>query len=217
MGFFDFFGYLDKAFLEPWRVVIVSVQAGGDHATAGYILAAILVVLWIVFLYLVKLVTWNVVFPKVRLIDRYGNRIKTARVYVQAHALKVQITDCLKGSRKTYYWGKFKLLPIIQFHRIMIDKEKFMIRRWPWTIDVFTDGMNLKFDVKEGCYAVDDGKLEGLYDDKKPYVDQALTDIKTVGDLVIEGVKGDFGLIKRKFKLGLSVKRLEDETKPKPK
>lgn len=208
---FDFgLGYMDKAFLEPWRVVIVSIQAGGDSANAGVILAAILVVLWAIFLYLLKLVTWNVIFPKVRLIDRYGNRIKTARVYFQAHAFKVQITDCLKGSRKIYYWGKFRLLPILMFHRIMIDKEHFMTRRWPWTIDVFTDGMNLKWDTKEGCYVVDDGKLEGTYDDKKPYIDQAIEDVKTIGDDVVHGVRGDFGLIKRKFKLGLSVKRLED-------
>jgi hypothetical protein len=204
------FEYFYKAFIEPWETVIVSIQAGGDHATAGFILAAILIILWAIFFYLLKLIIWNVVFPKIRLIDQYGNRIRTARVYFHARALKPNITDCLKGTRKEYYWGKFRLLPIIQFHRVMVDKGKFRLRRMPWTIDVFTDGLNLKWDTKERCYVVDDGQLVSQFDEKQPYIDDALEGIKTVGDLVVEGVKGDFGLIKKKFKLGLSVKRLSD-------
>lgn len=204
------FEYLYKAFIEPWETVIVSIQAGGDHATAGIILAIILCILWAIFLYLLKIVLWNVIFPKIRLIDQYGNRIKTARVYFHAHALKPNITDCLEGTRKEYYWGKFRVFPIIQFHRIMIDKGEFRTRRFPWTIDVFTDGLNLKWDTKEGCYIVDSGQLISKHDEKAPYINQAIEDVKTIGDDVVHGVRGDFGLIKKKFKLGLSVKRLED-------
>ena len=204
------FDYLDKAFLEPWRVVIVSIEAGGDSATAGVILAIILFFLWAFMFWMLKLIIWNVVFPKIRLIDQYGNRVNTARVYLHARAARPSITDCLTQHKREYWWGKFKLLPFLTFHRILVDKDNFRTRRTPWHIDIFTDGMNLKWDHKEGCYTVDDGVLEELYDEKQPYLDDALEDVKTVGDMVVEGVKGDFGLIKRKFKLGLSVKRLSD-------
>lgn len=207
----DIFGYFDKAFLEPWRVVIVSIQAGEGHAEAGIILAIILVVLWAFMLWMLKLIIWNVVFPKIRLIDSFGNRVKTARVYVRARPTSIDIEHSLLKTNKEYFWGKFRLFPFLSFHKVCIDKRKFRIRRTPWHIDVFTDGMNLKWDDKERCFIVDDGDLVDVYDDKEPYLDDALKDIKTVGDLVIEGVKGDFGLIKRKFKLGLSVKRLSDK------
>jgi len=202
--------YFDKAFLEPWRVVIVSIQAGGDSATAGFILAVILSLLWAFMFWMLKLIIWNVVFPKIRLIDQYGNRVNTVRVYMQARPAHPNITDALTKHKKVYYWGKFKLMPFLQFHRIMIDRDKFQTRRTPWHIDVFTEGMNLKWDYTLRCYVADDGELANVFDDKQPYLDDALEDIKNVGDLVVEGVKGDFGLIKRKFKLGLSVKRLSD-------
>jgi hypothetical protein len=92
----------------------------------------------------------------------------------------------------------------------MLNRSKFRTRRMPRNLDVFTNGMNLKWDYTEGCYVVDDGKLDDFYDDKKLYIDTSLDDVKTIGDVVVEGVRGDFGLIKKKFKLGLSVKRLSD-------
>lgn len=209
-------GYFDQAFLEPWRVVIVSIQAGGDSATAGAILAIILVILWAFMFWMLKLIIWNVVFPKIRLIDQYGNRIKTARVYLRARAFKVN-PDESKATRKDYYYGKFRLFPILMFHRICIDRSKFRTRRMPWYHDVFTDGMNLKWDKKEEGYIVDDGDLVSVFDATGPYQEHALTDIKTVGTLVVEGVKGDFELIKKKFKLGLAVKRLKEATDEEPK
>lgn len=202
----DILGYLDKAFLEPWRVVVVSVQAGGDSANAGIILAIILCILWAFMLWMLKIIIWDVVFPRIRFIDQYGNRIKVARIYFRARSSKLTV----EKSKKEYYWGKFRIFPPLLFHKIMIDKDKFRTRRMPRNIDVFTSGMNLKFDSKEKCYIVDDGKLEDIFDEKKPYLEIALEDIKTVGDLVVEGVRGDFGLIKKKFKLGLSVKKLSD-------
>jgi hypothetical protein len=210
MGIGIDFGYFDRAFLEPWRVVIVSIQAGGDHATAGIILAIILVVLWAFMFWMLKLIIWNVVFPRIRLIDQYGNRIKTARVYLRAKPASVDIAGGLKGTKKEYYWCKFRLFPIITFQKVCIDKEKFRTRRMPWHIDVFTDAMNLGWDNKERCFIVDEGELTNVVDEKQPYIDIAIEDVKTIGDDVIHGVRGDFGLIKRKFKLGLSVKQLEN-------
>jgi len=206
----DILQYFDQAFLEPWRVVIVSIQAGGDSATAGVILALILVVLWAFMFWMLKLIIWNVVFPKIRLIDQYGNRINTARVYLRSRPARPNVDEIMEKHKKVYFWGKFRLLPILQFHRIMIDYNVFRTRRTPWHIDVFTDGMNLKWSYDDSCYIVDNGKLTDIWDEKKPYIDDALEDVKTVGDNVVHGVKGDFGLIKRKFKLGLSVKRLSD-------
>lgn len=208
----DIIEYFDKAFLEPWRVVVVSIQAGGDHAVAGLILAVILFFLWAFMFWMLKLIIWNVIFPRIRLIDQYGNRVKTARIYVGAKPANVDIAGSLKGTKKEYYWGKFKLFPILYFQRICIDKGKFRTRRMPWHIDVFTDGMNLEWDTRERCFVVaDEDELACVIDDKEPYLDASLADVKTVGDLVVEGVRGDFGLIKRKFKLGLSVKRLSDK------
>lgn len=208
-------GYFDQAFLEPWRVVIVSIQAGGDSAKAGIILAIILCFLWAFMFYMLKLIIWNVVFPKIRLIDQFGNRIKTARVYLRARQFHVE-PNMDKEMRKDYYYGKFRLFPILMFHRICIDRSKFRTRRMPWYHDVFTDGMNLKWDTHEEGYIVDDGDLASVFDETAPYQEHALADIKTVGTLVIEGVKGDFELIKKKFKLGLAVKRLKEVTDEEP-
>jgi hypothetical protein len=182
----DIIGYFDKALLEPWRVVIVSIQAGEGHVEAGIILAIILVVLWAFMFWMLKLIIWNVVFPKIRLIDQYGNRIKTARIYLRARPSRIDIEHSLLKTNKEYYWGKFRFFPIIQFHKICIDKRKFRTRRMPWHLDVFTDGMNLKWDDREQCFIIDDGKLTDVTDEKQPYLDAALEDIKTVGDLVVE-------------------------------
>lgn len=202
--------YFDKAFLEPWRVVIVSLEAGGDSATAGAILAIILVILWAFMFWMLKLIILDVIFPKIRLIDQYGNRINTTRVYLHTRAAKPSITDCLTEHKREYWYGKFRLFPILQFYRIMVDKGAYRTRRTPWHIDIFTNGMNFQWDEKESCYVVNDKDIADTYDEKAPYLSDALDDVQTVGDMVVEGVKGDFGLIKRKFKLGLSVKRLTD-------
>lgn len=204
-------GYLYKAFVEPWQVVVVSIQAGGDSATAGAILAIILVGLWAFMFWMLKLIIWNVVFPKIRLIDQFGNRVKTARVYLRARQFHID-PDVALSANKDYYYGKFKLFPILIFHRICIDRSRFRTRRMPWYHDVFTSGMNLRWDTHEEGYVIDDGQLSSVFDDTSPYQEHALTDIKTVGTLVVEGVKGDFELIKKKFKLGLAVKRLKEVT-----
>ena len=207
--------YFDRAFIEPWRVVDASLKAGGDSANAGIILAIILVILWGFMFWMLKLIIWNVIFPKIRLIDQFGNRIKTARVYFRARQFHID-PDSSRATRKDYYYGKFRLFPILMFHRICIDRSKFRTRRMPWYHDVFTDGMNLKWDKHEEGYVIDDGDLVSVFDETAPYQEHALADIKTVGTLVIEGVKGDFGLIKKKFKLGLAVKRLKEVTDEEP-
>ena len=212
---FDVLGYLDDAFLEPWRVVIVSVQAGGDAQTAGFILLGILIVLWAFMFWMIKLVVLDVVYPRIRLIDRFNNRVRTARIMARSKppVLKPEhiagafggIVDAKAEDR--FYWVKFSLFPLIHFYRVKID-AKYRLRRMPWHLDVFTEGLNLCWNNEEQAYCIEEGGVQTIEENKTSYVDHAMLDIQLIGDKVVEGVKGDFGLIKDKFKLGLAIKKI---------
>jgi len=214
---FDILGYLDDAFLEPWRVAIVSIQAGGDSATAGFILVGILIVLWIFMFWMIKLVVLDVVFPRIRLIDRFNNRVRTARIIARSKPPVLRQEHLLSAFGKKddvpedkFYWVKFSLFPLIHFYRVKID-AKYRLRRMPWHLDVFTEGLNLCWNNDEQAYCIEEEGVLTIEEDKTSYVNHAMSDILLIGDKVVEGVKGDYGLIKDKFKLGLSIKKIRPD------
>ena len=206
----DYFG---RVFIDPYVLAIGAIQEGGEQQKAGIILLLVALAGHAVILILFKLVVYNTVFPKLRTIDEYKNRTLHCRIYVRAKPSsdifrrKKYGQLFISGEKCEYWWSKFRLFPIFDFHRIKVE-DGWRHRRFPWTLDLFTNAVNIVWNSREQTWELVEKGLTRHPEDMTYYKDLAMTDVKEIADNVLTGVKGDYDLIKDKFKLGLSVQKV---------
>lgn len=208
--------YFHRVFVEPYQVAFEAIPQGGDYTTAGVVLLLVALAGHLFILFMLKLIVYNTVFPKLRTIDEYKNRTLHCRLYFKAkpsvdifrpHNIKSLFEERPQEEESDYYWVKFRLWPVIEFHRVRIDKQ-WKRRRFPWTLDIFTNAINLQWDPRIQSWELMTEPLKRYDEDIKHYKEQAMEDVREIADNVLTGVKGDYGLIKDKFKLGLAIQKV---------
>jgi len=211
--FQQFIDYWGRVFVDPYVLSFQAIGEGGDTAKVGVLLLLVAIGGHLLILLLFKLVVWNTVFPKLRTCDEYKNRIAHCRIYVKAR----NAPDIFRRSSYShifhndepseFYWAKFRLFPIFDMHRVKIENS-FKRRRWPWHLDIYTNASNLVWNPKIQSWQFDVEALEMIEERLGYYKEVAMTDVREIADNVLTGVKGDYDLIKDKFKLGLSVQKV---------
>jgi len=206
----DYFG---RAFVSPYVLSFNAIAEGGEQAKAGVLLLLITLGGHFLILLMAKIVIWNSVFPKLRTVDEYKNRTDHCRIYVKAKPApdifrRSKYSNIFNQSEPSdFYWAKFKLFPLLDIHRIRIEKN-WKRRRWPWHLDIYNNASNIIWNPKIQSWQFESKALERFNDDIDYYKNVAMTDVREIADNVLTGVKGDYDLIKDKFKLGLSVQKV---------
>jgi len=114
-----------------------------------------------------------------------------------------------------YYIVKTTLFPLFNFYKFRADGN---LKRSIWNIDIYVDGTNvdIKYNEKFGYFEIaKDEKRKEEYEDAKVYSSIVEEKIKEVGSTVQEAIKGDFYLMKRKYRFGIpyNVDMNENETR----
>ncbi len=209
---FDF-GYLWSTYTDPFSVGVQAIGQGGDYVIAGVILILAGVFLWAFTAFIAKITVFDVVFPRLQTMDRYKNRTIHTRLFFRTKPLFVEERISKGVFKKTdddYYWCKFKLFPIVEWHKIAVPRN-IRRKRFPWTITLYTERTNLMYDRKKDAWNLTDEKLSMETESLDYYKEAAMHNVSEIADNVLLGVKGDYGLIKDKFKLGLSVQKTPSE------
>lgn len=200
---------LPNAYIHPFTVGAECLAEGGDYTGAGVILVLGGVFIWLFTAFIFKICVFDVVFPRLQTIDRYKNRTLHCRLFFRTEP---EFID--DGSTKAifckpdgqYYWCKFKLFPINEWHKVLVPYDVKM-RRFPWTISLYTERINLMYDKSKDAWNLTKDHTDIEPENLVRYKTLAMDNIGELADNVIMGVKGDYGLIKDKFKLGLSVQK----------
>ena len=213
-----FIDYLGRAFVDPYVLSFTAIQEGGEQAKAGILLLLVTLGGHLLILLLFKIVVWNSIFPKLRTVDEYKNRTTHCRIYLKSR----HSSDVFRQSKyanmfsedipSDYYWAKFRWFPVLDVHRIRIERV-WKRRRWPWHLDIYTNASNLVWNAKLQSWQFDLLALKAHEEQIAYYKEVAMTDVKEIADNVLTGVKGDYDLIKDKFKLGLSVQKVKQAEK----
>ena len=202
------FGYLVRVTYEPY---LISYQAIMEGDNTGWLLLGITLAMHIFILVMFKLIIYNSVFPRLRTIDHFNNRTVHCRLYVKAkpEVRRHRLTDMFsKQFDSDYYWVKFRMFPIFEFYKIRI-KKGWRRRRFPWTLDIFTESININWNPSLRTWDLQKDPIGMKEEEIKYYKEEAKKNIVGISDNVLTGVKGDYSLIKNKFKLGLSVQRVK--------
>ncbi len=174
---------LIDGYILAWEVI-----QGGQYVVAG-ILIAILTAVWLMVAGLLKMVVWNVVFPEIRLADPMGNKPTVGRRYWP-----------IVARDKTEWTMKFSLFPIFQFFTLNVEGRKTN-RFPPWAINI--NGKDIMWDENEANWYVTDINRKVQKEDIKEYDKHVAQLLRRVATDVAQGVKGDQGLQKRKYRLGI--------------
>ena len=179
----------------------------------------------------IQLVAWFMagIFFKVTIIDTFYPRFRvvTANKDVYRFARKICRTTG-DDPNYIYFMVKFHLRPVLRWHKMKLPRPEYVMtgipfisrtkkyidngikgitwRRMPAHIDILTNDMHLNFNDEEQCYQLG-LKLE-IYrpDDVTQYEELAFNEVKTIGSNVIESVKGDYGLIKDQYHMGIVIR-----------
>lgn len=193
-----------------WIATGLSVVEQGKELSVAIFCFLFQIVVWVVTYILIKITVIDTMFPRFRIITPMKDVFSVCR--------KIKFTTGGKDNYK-YCYVKFHLFPLIQWHRIGVPKPELFHkkqvecgnkgvrwRRFPASIDVFCPTTNVIFDKNDNCYYM--GVEANLYreDDSKEYDDLSFEGIKKIGAQVIESVKGDWGLIKDQFHMGIVVR-----------
>jgi len=209
---FDF-SYLWATYTDPFAVGVQAIGQGGDYVIAGVILILLGVFLWAFTAFIVKITVFDVMFPRLQTMDRYKNRTIHTRLFFRTNPLFVDekvSKDLFKKPEDKYYWCKFKLFPLVEWHKIAVPRN-VRRKRFPWTVTLYTERTNLLYDKKKDAWNLTDEKLSMETESLDYYKEVAIRNVSEIADNVLLGVKGDYGLIKDKFKLGLSVQKTPSE------
>ena len=180
-------------FLNPaWQLNILN-QAKAYNIQAFGIIATTFAILDIAYIMMAKKFTYDIAFPWIRM-DTAGMKIRFARM--------------IKKIDGNTYIVKNRLLPLFKFYRF--HSNEYELQESIYAIDVKCPNIVLH---NSEFYATDkfDEFVKEVADIYNPKVMNEITDI---GEVVMHGVKGDFGLQKRKFNQGIPyqiIKKNKDE------
>lgn len=211
------YGHLDFYFSAFLVTAIVLFEQG--DAQLGIMCLVIQIAAWLAFLFLLKVTVFDMYFPKIRIITPTKDFYVIARKVAQG-----------KGDdpRFIYFMVKFHLRPIFSWHKLKIPKPEAYYkgipgfnrreikvktgtagvrwRRMPASLDILTDTLHINFNEKELVYEL--GLKADNYrpDPVEPYSQSTFDGVQQVGTNIIESVKGDYGLIKGQFNMGIVIR-----------
>lgn len=209
--------YLDFYFLAFLMTAIQQFKLG--DIGLGALCLIIQIIMYLLALLLFKVTIIDTYFPRFRVVTPDKDIFKFARKIKQTTG---------DDPRYAYFMVKFHLTPVLRWHKLKIPKPKYVMRgipfinrkmleikdgfkdvswrRMPASMDIITSDMHLNYDRTEQCYIL--GKKLEVYraDPVKPYEELAFNGIQTIGTNVIESVKGDWGLIKDQFHMGIVIR-----------
>ena len=198
--------YLYYYFAMMLIITIQLIQQGdGGYAFATALLQ---IAAWFIFFYLMAYrFAFNMIFPKIRIVDELKNAINYAR--------KVTIIDG-PDPRFVYMKVKFKLFPILRWHTFKVPKPEYQGKRkiengvpgvrWqrmPSSIDIISDKLNIEWNKEENTYQLTPNYLPRIDEQIEKYRDSSIFTIKRLGQNITESVRGDPGLLKEKYQMGM--------------
>jgi len=197
-------------------------------AEGEYGIAAITMVLqicaWLVFVFVFKVGFFDIVFPRIRVVDQLKNTLTYAR--------KVKMVE---GEDKNYVYmrAKFTLRPFLRWHTLKLPKPEYTRkgipfynrktvkvkngipgiewRRMPSTMDIITPEINLFWNSVENVYELSSERLDRYVEDTDSYRTKSLSTIKRLAHNVHEAVMGDHYLVKDHMQTGITLRRREEK------
>jgi len=187
-------------------VITIQLVQQGD---AGYAIITLIlqIIAYLIFAFIVKVTIFNMLFPKIRIVDELKNAICYAR--------KVKNTQ---GSdpRFVYMKIKFKFFPVFRWHTFKVPKPEFhgkrkiengvpgvIWRRMPSSLDVITKELNIDWNVRENAYQLTPEHLPRIDEDISQYREKTRSTIHRLSGNVTEAIRGDSGLLKDKYQMGM--------------
>lgn len=191
-----FFEQLSFWMFQPITQGINCILEGQN--TIGAILVIMGIIFWILLLLILKFGVFDILFPKIRVVDSYKNTINYCR--------RVINTDGVDPNAQ-YMMVKFKLFPIFRWHRLKLPKPNYKVawRRMPSTLDILTEDIYLNWNLREKCYELGTVDFEQIDDDFGYYTKEAAQNVRGVGTAVTDAVKGDYELMKQQFQMELPI------------
>ena len=213
----NIYNYLDFYFCAFLVTAIREFNLG--NIEMGVLCIIIQIIMYIMAFILFKVAVIDTYFPRFRVVTPNKDVFKFCRKIIQTTG---------EDKRYVYFRVKFHAFPILRWHKLKIPKPKYVRRgipfinrktmeipngfenvhwrRMPATLDIVTEDMHLNFDPVEQCYIL--GMKVDVYreDPVTPYEKMAYDEIQTIGQNIIESVKGDYGMIKDQFHMGIVIR-----------
>lgn len=200
---------IDALYYYFAMMLVLSVQLI-QQGDSGYAMATITLQLsaWFIFFYLIAYrFFFNMIYPRIRVVDRLKNGINYAR--------RVMVIDG-EDPRFVYMKVKFRLFPVLRWHTFKVPKPEkhkgkpvkngvkgVSWRRMPSSIDVITDDINITWNDKDQCYQLTPEHLPRIDEDINEYRQTTITTIKRLSSNITEAIRGDSGLLKEKYQMGM--------------
>jgi len=198
--------YLYYYFAMMLMITIQLIQQGdGGYAFATALLQ---IVAWFIFFYLMAYrFAFNMIFPKIRIVDNLKNAINYSR--------KVTLIDG-PDPRFVYMKVKFKLFPILRWHTFKVPKPEYQGKRkikngvpgvrWmrmPSSIDIISDELNIEWNGEENTYQLTPNYLPRIDDVVDNYRYYSQNTLKRLASNITESIRGNSNLLKEKYQMGM--------------
>lgn len=190
-----------------------------DEVVIGLILLALQILGYLVFFFVIKITIIDTLFPKIRIVTQNKD------FHVIARKIKKTVGE---DPHFVYLNVKFYLRPIFSWHVLKIPKPEYAYRgipginrkqykvengnkgviwrRMPATQDIMTNDLHVNFNEEQNCYELGLKAYNYRPDPAEPYSQLTFDGVQEVGTNIIESVKGDYGLIKGQFNMGIVVR-----------
>jgi hypothetical protein len=200
---------IDALYYYFAMMLVLSIQLI-QQGDSGYAVATIILQLsaWFIFFYLIMYrFVFNMIYPRIRVVDRLKNSINYAR--------RVMVIEG-QDPRFVYMKVKFRLFPLLRWHTFKVPKPEYHNkkkikngvegiewRRMPSSIDIITDETNITWNNEDKCYQLTPDNLPRIDEDINQYRQTTVSTIKRLSNNVTEAIRGDSGLLKEKYQMGM--------------
>jgi len=201
-------------------LLIASIQCFEmGEPTLGVICLGLQIAGYLVFCFIIKISIIDTLFPRIRIVTQNKD------FHYIARKIKTATGD---DPRYMYFNVKFYLRPIFSWHVLKIPKPEYYFkgipginrkkllvkngnkgivwRRMPASQDILTNDLHINFNQDENCYELGLKAYNYRPDPAEPYSQLTFDGVQEVGTNIIESVKGDYGLIKGQFNMGIVVR-----------
>jgi len=196
-----------------WTGVQVIMQ--GESIGLALYLFFIQFCAWLAFYFFFKVSFIDTLFPIIRIVTPEKDAFKVAR--------RVNVFYPPDADPKYIYTHvRFHKLPILRWHVLKIPKPEYtgtfekkrvqngcmgvVWRRMPSSVDILTNTYDVGWNNAEMAYEIGYKHTATKDDPAEPYADVAFKSIQETGENIIESCKGDYGLIKDQFHMGIVVR-----------
>jgi hypothetical protein len=188
-----------------------------DEGAYACICILLQIIAWLLFLFFVRVIVFNTIFPKIRIVDALKNAITYAR--------KCKFVEG-EDNKFIYMKVKFKFFPIFRWHTLKIPKPEYAYRGIPlfrkkivvangnknvswrrmlFTLDIVTPSINIEWNENEEAYQLTPNKLERVNDNVDTYRIKTADTIRRLSQNVNESVRGDAELLKDQYQTGIPI------------